>query len=138
MAEYKTFNQKNWIKTNLDYRKDTGSWAWIFHRISGIALIGYLFLHIYSVSSLSQGRTAFNKFMEHYTGTFFSILEWLLFAFVLFHSLNGVRIVLVDWADGAKYHKSLYRFSIAVGLILFFAMGYIMFSHEIIKLFASH
>jgi hypothetical protein len=45
---------------------------------------------------------------------------------------------LVDWADGAKYHKSLYRFSIAVGLILFFAMGYIMFSNEIIKLFASH
>jgi succinate dehydrogenase / fumarate reductase cytochrome b subunit len=138
MAEYKTFNQKNWIKTNLDYRKDTGSWAWIFHRISGIALIGYLFLHIYSVSSLSQGRVAFNKFMEHYTGTFFSVLEWLLFAFVLFHSLNGVRIVLVDWADGAKYHKSLYRYSVAIGLILFFAMGYIMFSHEIIKLFASH
>lgn len=138
MAEYKTFNQKSWIKTNLDYRKDTGSWAWIFHRITGIALIGYLFLHIYSVSSLSQGRAAFNSFMEHYTGTFFAILEWLLFAFVLFHSLNGVRIVLVDWADGAKYHKSLYRYSVAVGLILFFAMGYIMFSHEIIKLFASH
>ena len=138
MAEYKTFNQKNWIKTNLDYRKDTGSWAWIFHRISGIALICYLFLHIYSVSSLSQGRAAFNQFMEHYTGTLFSILEWLLFAFVLFHSLNGVRIVLVDWADGAKYHKSLYRYSVAIGLILFFAMGYIMFSHEIIKLFAAH
>ena len=71
MADYKTFDQKNWIKTNLAYRKDTGSWAWILHRISGIALIGYLFLHIYSVSSLAQGKVAFNSFMEHYTGTFF-------------------------------------------------------------------
>ena len=137
MADYKTFDQKSWIKTNLDYKKDSGSWAWILHRITGIALVGYLFLHIYSVSSLSQGRAAFNRFMEHYTGTFFMFLEWLLFAFVLFHSLNGVRIVLVDWADGAKYHKSLYHYSLVIGILLFIAMGYIMFSHEINHLLAS-
>jgi succinate dehydrogenase / fumarate reductase cytochrome b subunit len=134
MADYKTFDQKSWIKTNLDYKKDTGSWAWILHRITGIALIGYLFLHIYSVSSLSQGKVAFNGFMEHYTGTFFMILEWLLFAFVLFHSLNGIRIVLVDWADGARYHKQLYRFTWVAGIILFFLMGFVMFSHEILKI----
>ncbi len=138
MAEYKTFDQKSWIKTNLDYKKDTGSWAWILHRISGIALIGYLFLHIYSVSPLSQGKAAFDHKMQTFGSPFFMFLEWLLFAFVLFHSLNGVRIVLVDWAEGAKYHKSLYRYSLVIGLILFFAMGYIMFSHEITKLFASH
>jgi len=137
MADYKTFDQKNWIKTNLAYRKDTGSWAWILHRISGIALIGYLFLHIYSVSSLAQGKVAFNSFMEHYTGTFFMFVEWLLFSFVLFHSLNGVRIVLVDWADGSKYHKALYHYSLAIGILLFFAMGYLMFSHEITKIFTS-
>jgi len=65
------------------------------------------------------------------------ILEWVLFAFVLFHSLNGVRIVLVDWAEGARYHKQLYNFSLAVGVVLFFAMGYIMFSYEINHFFAS-
>ena len=64
-------------------------------------------------------------------------LEWLLFAFVLFHSLNGVRIVLVDWADGARYHRQLFKYSVVVGAVLFFAMGYIMFSHEISKVFAE-
>ncbi|MEO6694128.1 MAG: hypothetical protein ABIY50_13450 [Ignavibacteria bacterium] len=34
----KTFDQKNRISENLDYKKNSGNWAWIFHRITGIAL----------------------------------------------------------------------------------------------------
>jgi succinate dehydrogenase / fumarate reductase cytochrome b subunit len=132
----KTYNQtQQWVSENLSYRKDPGSWAWIFHRITGIALIGYLFLHIYSLSPLTEGREAFNEKMVTFTTPFFMILEWLLFAFVIFHSLNGIRIVIVDWADGARYHKQLYRLSWIAGIILFLAMGYVMFSHEINNLF---
>ena len=137
MQEIKKFDQRNWIKSNLNYRKDTGSKAWILHRITGIALIGYLFLHIYSLSTLSQGKTVFEAKMEAYSTPFFMVLEWFLFAFVLFHALNGVRIVLVDWADGAKYHRQLFKYSVVIGIILFAAMGYIMFSHEITKVFAG-
>ncbi|MBX7045122.1 MAG: succinate dehydrogenase, cytochrome b556 subunit [Ignavibacteria bacterium] len=130
-SKIKTFDQKNWVKENLSYKKDTGSWAWILHRITGVALIGYLFLHIYSLSPLTQGEAAFTDKMKSFTTPFFMFVEWLLFAFVLFHSLNGIRIVLVDWADGAKYHRSLYVWSWIVGVILFVMMGVIMFSYEI-------
>jgi len=136
MQQIKKFDQRNWIKSNLNYKKDTGSKAWIFHRITGIALIGYLFLHIYSLSTLSQGSAVFEAKMQSFSTPFFMFLEWLLFAFVLFHSLNGVRIVLVDWADGARYHRQLFKYSVVVGTILFFAMGYVMFSYEISKVFA--
>lgn len=134
-TKIKVFDQRGWISENLSYKKNSGSWAWIFHRITGIALIGYLFLHIYSLSPLTQGEAVFNKAMEAYTTPFFMVMEWFLFAFVLFHSLNGIRIVIVDWADGAKYHKQLYKASWVVGIILFLAMGAIMFAHEIKKLF---
>lgn len=130
-SKIKTFDQKNWVKENLAYKKDTGSWAWILHRITGIALLGYLFLHIYSLSPLTQGEAAFTDKMKSFTTPFFMFVEWLLFAFVLFHSLNGIRIVLVDWADGAKYHKSLYVWSWIVGVVLFVMMGVVMFSYEI-------
>jgi succinate dehydrogenase / fumarate reductase cytochrome b subunit len=134
-AKIKTFDQKNWISENLNYKKGAGNRAWILHRITGIALIGYLFLHVYSLSPLTKGEEAFNLDMQTYSTPFFMILEWFLFAFVLFHSLNGIRIVIVDWADGAKYQNQLYRFSWVIGTILFLAMGAIMFSHEIKKLF---
>jgi len=128
-SKIKTFEQKEWIKENLSYRKDSGSWAWIFHRISGIALIAYVFMHIWSLSPLANGEKAFNDKMALYSTPLFSVIEWLLFAFVLFHSLNGVRIVIVDWADGARYHKQLYLYSWIIGILLFIAMGVIMFSH---------
>lgn len=133
----KTFDQKEWVKENLSYKKDSGSWAWILHRVTGIALIGYLFLHIYSLSTLTQGRTVFEAKMQSFLTPPLLALEWFLFIIVLFHSLNGVRIVLVDWADGAKYHKTLYRFSWIIGIILFLLMGYIMFSHELFKFFGK-
>jgi succinate dehydrogenase / fumarate reductase cytochrome b subunit len=133
----KTFDQKKWLKENLSYHKDSGSWAWIYHRISGIALIGYLFLHIYSLSPLTQGKEPFQHKMQLYSTPFFMVLEWLLFIVVLFHSLNGIRIVLVDWAEGAKYQKQLYRFTWVIGIILFFAMGIIMFSRELLKFFGK-
>jgi succinate dehydrogenase / fumarate reductase cytochrome b subunit len=137
IKKIKTFDQREWIKENISYRKDSGSWAWIYHRISGIALIGYLFLHIYSLSTLTEGKAVFETKMQSFLSPPFLAMEWLLFIFVLFHSLNGVRIVLVDWADGAKYHKTLYRFSLIIGIFLFLLMGYIMFSHEILKLFGK-
>ncbi|MBK7254040.1 MAG: hypothetical protein IPI04_09010 [Ignavibacteria bacterium] len=37
----------------ISITKDSGSRAWILHRISGIALVAYLFLHIYSISPLT-------------------------------------------------------------------------------------
>jgi succinate dehydrogenase / fumarate reductase cytochrome b subunit len=131
----RTFDQKDWISTNLKYTKDSGSKAWIFHRFSGIALIGYLFLHIYSLSTLTQGKQAFETKMQSFLAPPFLILEWFLFIIVLFHSLNGIRIVIVDWADGAKYHKQLYTLSWIVGILMFLVMGFIMFSHEILKIF---
>ncbi|MBM4158958.1 MAG: succinate dehydrogenase, cytochrome b556 subunit [Ignavibacteria bacterium] len=131
----KFFEQKNWIKENLSYYKDSGSWAWIYHRISGIALLLYIFMHIWSLSPLTSGKEAFEHKMAMYSTPVFSVIEWLLFAIVLFHSLNGIRIVLVDWADGARYHKKLYKLTWIVGIVLFLAMGFVMFSHEIFKLF---
>lgn len=131
----KTFNQKDWLKETAKYKRDPGSWAWIYHRISGIALIGYLFLHIYSLSTLTQGKEVFEAKMKTFLSPGFMVLEWILFIFVLFHSLNGIRIVLVDWADGARYHKQLYRASWVIGVVIFLAMGFIMFSHEILTIF---
>ena len=133
--QIKTFDQKLWVKENLSYKKDQGSWAWIFHRVSGIALIAYLFLHVYSLSTLTQGKEAFEHKMQAFLSPPFLIAEWVLFIIVLFHSLNGIRIVIVDWAEGARYHKQLYKLSWITGIILFLAMGYIMFSHEILEIF---
>lgn len=132
-----SFYQSGWTKVLTTYHRFAGSWAWIFHRITGIALTAYIFMHIFALSALQKHKVdngkAFNDEMALFTTPLFLVVEWLLFAFVLYHTLNGIRIVLVDFANGARYHKKLHYAVVTIGVIAFLVMGYVIFNHQINK-----
>jgi len=128
---------EGWLRTNFKYYKHSGSWAWILHRVTGLGLTAYIYLHIYALTSLTQGEKAFDTEMKLFTTPVFKVLEWLLFSLVLYHAFNGVRIVLVDWANGARYHKKILTVVYALGIVLFIGMGILMFSASAPNLAAS-
>ena len=134
---YQQKAHEGWLRTNLIYYKHSGSWAWILHRITGLGLTGYIYLHIYALTTLTQGEKAFDEEMKLFSTPMFKILEWVLFSLVLFHAFNGIRIVLVDWANGARYHKKLLAVVYSLGIVMFIGMGYLMFREPINNLFAS-
>ena len=117
----------SWIKTMLTYEKAPGAWSWGLHRITGLGLMFYLYLHILALTSLQTGPEAFNREMELFKHPVFMFLEWILFGLVLFHSFNGFRIVLIDLAQGSKYHKPLLYWITGISIALFIGMGYIIF-----------
>ena len=121
---------RGWGRVLLTYHKFAGSWAWVLHRVTGLVLTGYIMLHIFALMSLQKGKAAFDSEMVLFRTPIFLFLEWFLFAFLLFHALNGIRIVLVDLAEGARYHRQLYYAVVIIGLVLFFGMGYIMFTQD--------
>ncbi len=129
--------QSSWTKVMMRYHRFAGSWAWILHRISGLALTAYIFMHIIALSNLQKWKSdkgvAFDEEMALFSRPFFLVIEWLLFAFVLYHTLNGIRIVLVDFANGARYHKQLHYAVLAIGVVAFLVMGYVIFSHQVNK-----
>jgi succinate dehydrogenase / fumarate reductase cytochrome b subunit len=94
-------------------------------------------MHIIALSNLQKhkidGGKAFDEEMALFSSPFFLVIEWLLFAFVLYHTLNGVRIVLVDFANGARYHKKLHYAVVTIGVVAFLVMGYVIFSHQLNK-----
>ncbi|MEN3026593.1 MAG: succinate dehydrogenase, cytochrome b556 subunit [Chlorobiota bacterium] len=117
-----------WWDNLRRYRWHLGSVAWILHRITGLALLGYLFVHIWTLRALVEGEAAFQAKMEPFTTPFFKFAEWLLFAFVLFHALNGIRIVLVDFsAQGAYRHKFLLRLVYGLGVAMMLFMAVLIF-----------
>jgi succinate dehydrogenase cytochrome b556 subunit len=121
----------SWTRIVLAYRRHSGSWAYILHRISGIGLTFYLFLHIYALTGLTKGRAAFAEEMALFTTPPFKFLEWFLGALVIFHAFNGIRIAVVDLADGAKYHKTLLRIVWASGAAVILFMFLLIFQEEI-------
>ena len=98
------------------YRGKSGQWAFIFHRITGFAVFLFLMLHVVDVS-LVQNKKLYNDVHAVYGNVVMRFFEvGLLFA-LLYHALNGLRIVLIDFFPEAVRNDKLF-FGIVVGITL--------------------
>ena len=120
-----------WNKLIVAYRLHAGSVAFLLQRLTGIGLVVYLFIHIWALTSPTKGRAAFAEEMKTFTTPPFKAAEWLLGALVMYHAFNGIRVAVVDLADGAKYHKKLLGAVWVTGLAMVALMFFLIFSHEI-------
>ena len=116
---------------DLSYYKFTGSWAWILHRLSGLALIFYLSAHIWVISTISKGEEGFETVMGILNTPVFKVLEVGLWGVILFHAFNGIRVVLVDFLKGALYHKKLFYILMFFAFVLWVTGSYLLVSHII-------
>jgi succinate dehydrogenase / fumarate reductase cytochrome b subunit len=104
--------------------KGIGMWAWLLFRISGLVLVAYLFVHIWVIS---QGRVAgppdLDKLFETFDTPVLVFLDLMLVAAVLYHGLNGVRIILMDLGVGIRQHKGIFWvcMSVAAAALALFA-----------------
>jgi succinate dehydrogenase / fumarate reductase cytochrome b subunit len=101
----------NWIPLQLGggYRYFTGSLAYVLHRVSGLALIFFLFFHILSITKAQATPEAYDLMIRRMQEPDFKIGELLLFAGLLFHGINGMRIVAVDFCmTRTSRHKQLF------------------------------
>ena len=89
--------------------KGQGMWAWILFRISGLVLVFYLFVHLWVIS---QGRIggpeAIDNLFEFFDKPLLVFLDLMLVAAVLYHALNGVRVILMDLGVGVHRHKAIF------------------------------
>ncbi len=114
----------------MRYRIKTGMLAWLLFRLTGLAIVVYLALHITVISNLHDPEK-FNGTMEFLGSWQFRMLEIGLFIVVLYHALNGMRIFIIDFFNGSLYQAKLFWILMAVGLILFATGTYPMLSHAL-------
>ncbi len=96
-----------------------GTWAWLLHRITGLALVVYLFIHILAISfaALSWGGFSFDQAMALLHTRPFLVLDLGLLAILLFHTLNGIRILLFDLGIGIRSQQQLFWLALSVSLL---------------------
>ena len=88
------------------YKGKSGQWAFVLHRVSGFLVFIFLLLHIVDVS-LVRWPATYNDVHELYGNILLRIFECGLLFALLFHSLNGLRIVMVDFFPGAVRRERL-------------------------------
>jgi succinate dehydrogenase / fumarate reductase cytochrome b subunit len=86
--------------------------AWAFHRISGIAIWAFILLHILDIWLVGANPDAYEFLLQVYASLPGRVLEMLLGAALLYHALNGLRIIIMDfWPAMTRYHKQLWYMS---------------------------
>ncbi len=93
----------------LRYRGREGMLGWLFHRISGIAIWAFVVLHVIDIYLVGGNPHAYDELLAIYASTVGRVMEVLLGAALLYHALNGMRIVIIDfWPAMTRYHRALW------------------------------
>jgi succinate dehydrogenase / fumarate reductase cytochrome b subunit len=95
--------------------------SWL-HRIAGLVLVLYLLFHIYTLSLLSS-PSLFTAKMVFYDNFFFKFLEWLLAVPLIFHALNGARLILYE-SFSQRDNQRMIRWSFILGFVYIILLGF--------------
>ena len=90
------------------YRGDPGMWSWVLHRITGATVFFFLFVHVLDTALVRVSPEAYNEVVETYKTPIIGLMELGLVAAVLFHALNGLRLIAIDfWWQGPRHQRQM-------------------------------
>ncbi len=97
------------VPTLLRYRGREGMVAWAFHRISGVGILLFVVLHVIDIFLVGANPAAYDELLAFYASVPGRLLEVLLGAALLYHALNGLRIIIIDlWPSMTAYHRQIW------------------------------
>ena len=112
------------------YRGREGQIAWMLHRITGLGVFLFLAFHIFDVFLVAFGPEIFDRLLFFYHQFFFKLLIIFgLYLGVLYHALNGVRVILIDfWPGMARHQAVLWRIQMVIFLLAYIPSAAFMLS----------
>ena len=98
--------------------RDVQRWAFVAHRVTGVAVFAFLLLHVFDVSLFAVSKTRFDDVHRLYGSAPMRVFECLLLYAILFHTFNGLRLVALDVAElgAATAKRQLYGAIVATVL----------------------
>ncbi len=100
------------------YKGKSGQWAFVSHRVTGFLVFMFLLLHIVDVSLVNIDADLYNTVHELYGNVLLRLFECGLLLALLYHSMNGLRIVLVDFFPGVIRREKMLS-----GLVVFVTLA---------------
>ena len=121
------------------YRGDLGMWSWVAHRITGVLTFFFLFAHVLDTALVRVSPNAYNRVIETYKNPVVNLFELGLVGAVLYHALNGIRVMLVDfWAKGPKYQRPMLWAILAIWVVVMVPGAYFMLERTVRTLFGGN
>jgi succinate dehydrogenase / fumarate reductase cytochrome b subunit len=120
------------------YRGREGMWTWVAHRVTGVLIFFFLFAHVLDTALVRVSPDSYNKIMDTYKTPLVNLMEVGLVGAVLYHALNGIRVMLIDfWEKGTRYQKQMSYVVVALVLLVMIPGTYYMVEHTVRDMFGS-
>ncbi len=111
----------------FSYRVSWSQLAWFGHRASGLGVLLFLFLHIVETSTVLLGPEVYDFTQTFYRNLPAKLGEVLLMAALVYHSLNGLRVIVMDfWPRTTLLYRPLTYGVVAATIIAMIPIGLIM------------
>lgn len=99
------------------YRISWSQLAWLGHRLSGIGILVYLFMHIVENAMLLLGPAVYNTTLSLFRNLPVRLGEIVLMAALVYHSLNGLRVITMDfWPVTTRWYRPL-TYAVILGTV---------------------
>jgi succinate dehydrogenase / fumarate reductase cytochrome b subunit len=101
--------------------------AWALHRITGVAVLLFLLLHIVETSMILYGPEAYQKALALYKQPWFKPFEFLLVAAVVYHAGNGLVVLVLDlFPYATRWYRTLFWVGAAVYALVMVPVAVVM------------
>lgn len=104
--------------------RDPGWLAFALNRLSGHILVLYLLAHFVVLSRLTAGPAGWDSLLGTFGSTPFLVGDTLLIAAVVFHGLNGLRVVALTFGFGSRHPSLLFGVVFAVSVVITLLAGW--------------
>lgn len=89
----------------LRYKGNAGMWTWLLHRVTGLGILAFLIIHVADTAIVVYNPEFYDHTLDIYRSPLFRVAEVLIFFAVLYHALNGLRIIVQDFWPVAMAHQ---------------------------------
>ncbi|MDP9497268.1 MAG: succinate dehydrogenase, cytochrome b556 subunit [Actinomycetota bacterium] len=120
------------------YRGREGMWSWVAHRVTGVLIFFFLFAHVLDTALVRVSPHAYDEIISLYKTPVVAAMEVGLVGAILFHALNGLRVMAIDfWQKGTVYQKQMSWAVVGVTAAIMIPSVYYMTKHTIENMFGA-
>ena len=106
------------MSATLAFRSRThpAYWAFVVHRVSGIALAVFLPVHFWALAQALQGQAALDAFLRFADAPLYKLAEWGLVVLLAAHLCGGLRVLVIEFLPWSGLRKDWIAGTVGVSI----------------------
>ena len=100
-----------------------GVWGWLMQRVTAVILLVGLGAHLIATHLLNAGHLSYGNIASRLAGAFFVVVDVSLLGAAIFHGLNGLRMVVLDYFWNGRRQRLVFTGLLWAFGVAFFAYG---------------